>query len=254
MSAFAGFRFPAEVIVVAVRWYLRYNLSYRDVEELLVERGVKVDHVSVFRWVQRFTPLIAEAARFGRHAPGDRWFVDETYVKVSGTWRYVYRAIDQHGQVIDALVWARRDADPARRFFQRALGMLKVTPGEVVTDAAAIYPAVLDELLPVPGLVTRRYQDRVREQPQRAVPGMGHGRRRRQPTPTHQRHRGQGPGTRLEPRRHQDRLPCRRRRLHDERRRHRPDPAHHRRPCLRSGLVARRSTDRVRHRTGTSTS
>ena len=124
------------------------NLSYRDVEELLVERGVDVDHVTVFRWVQRFTPLLADAARFARRSPGDRWFVDETYVKVNGVWRYVYRAIDQDGQVIDVLVSARRDADSARRFFQRALSMLKVTPSEVVTDAAAIYPAVLDELIP----------------------------------------------------------------------------------------------------------
>jgi len=67
--------------VVAVRWYLRYCLSYRDVEELLVERGVEVDHVTLFRWVQRFTPLLADAARFARHTPGDRWFVDETYVR-----------------------------------------------------------------------------------------------------------------------------------------------------------------------------
>src|SRR3954467_5100206 len=79
-SAFAGFRFPAEVIVVAVRWYLRYGLSYRDVEELLAEPGVEVDHVTVYRWVQRFTPLLADAARFARHAPGERWFVNETYV------------------------------------------------------------------------------------------------------------------------------------------------------------------------------
>ena len=77
-SAFAGFRFPAEVIVVAVRWYLRYGLSYRDVEELLAERGIEVDHVTIYRWVQRFTPLLADAARFARHSPGDRWFVDET--------------------------------------------------------------------------------------------------------------------------------------------------------------------------------
>jgi transposase InsO family protein len=98
------------VIVVAVRWYLRYGLSYRDVEELLAERGIEVDHVTVYRWVQRFTPLLADAARFARHAPGDRWFVDETYVKVNGVWRYVYRAIDQHGQVIDVLLSARRDA------------------------------------------------------------------------------------------------------------------------------------------------
>ena len=147
-SAFAGFRFPPEVIVVAVRWYLRYNLSYRDVEELLVERGVEVDHVTVYRWVQRFTPLFADAARFCRHSTGDRWHVDETYVKVNGVWRYVYRVVDQYGQVIDVLVSARRDAEAARRFFRRALSVLKVTPSEVVTDAAAVYPAVLDELIP----------------------------------------------------------------------------------------------------------
>ena len=72
------------MIVVAVRWYLRYGLSYRDVEELLAERGVQVDHVTVYRWMQRFTPLLADAARFARHSPGERWFVDETYVKVNG--------------------------------------------------------------------------------------------------------------------------------------------------------------------------
>ena len=84
-SVFAGFRFPPEVISLAVRWYLRYGLSYRDVEELLAERGIDVDHVTIYRWVQRFTPEFIEAARPCRHAPGDRWFVDETYVKVAGT-------------------------------------------------------------------------------------------------------------------------------------------------------------------------
>jgi transposase-like protein len=157
-SAFAGFRFPAEVIVVAVRWYLRYGLSYRDVEELLAERQIEVDHVTVYRWVQRLTPLLADAARFRRHTPGDRWFVDETYVKVNGTWRYVYRAVDLHGQVIDVLVSARRDAAAARRFFTRALRMLKVTPGEVVTDAAPVYPAVLDELPPSAWHHVERYE------------------------------------------------------------------------------------------------
>jgi transposase, IS6 family len=106
-SSFAGFRFPPDVITLAVRWYLRYGLSYRDVEELLAERGITVDHVSIFRWVQRFTPLLAEAARPCRHRVGDRWWVDETYVKVSGQWRYVYRAIDQVGQVIDVYVSRR---------------------------------------------------------------------------------------------------------------------------------------------------
>jgi transposase-like protein len=147
-SAFAGFRFPPEVIVVAVRWYLRFGLSYRDVEELLIERGVEVDHVSVYRWVLRFTPLLAEAARPCRHRVGDRWRVDETYVKVAGRWRYVYRAIDQFSQVIDVFVSARRDADAADRFFKQAIGATKVTPSEVTTDKAPVYPAVLEALLP----------------------------------------------------------------------------------------------------------
>ncbi len=156
-SAFVRFRFPAGVIVVAVRWYLRYGLSYRDVEELLAERGIEVDHVTVYRWVQRFTPLLADAARFTRHSPGDRWFVDETYVKVNGRWRYVYRPVDQHGQVIDVLVSARRDAAAARRFFTRALRTLKVRPTEVITDAAPVYPGVLDELLPAAWHHVERY-------------------------------------------------------------------------------------------------
>jgi|SRR5262245_32977364 len=83
-SAFIGFRFPPDSIVVAVRWYLRFGLSYRDVGELLSERGVEVDHVTVYRWVLRFTPLLAEVAKPCRHAVDDRWQVDETSVKVAG--------------------------------------------------------------------------------------------------------------------------------------------------------------------------
>ncbi len=86
---------------MSVRWYLRYGLSYRDLEELLAERNIKVDHVTLYRWVQRFTPLLVDAARPCRLQVGNRWFVDETYVKVADVWRYFYRAVDQHGQVID---------------------------------------------------------------------------------------------------------------------------------------------------------
>jgi len=145
------------VIVLAVRWYLRFGLSYRDVEELLAERGVEVDHVTVYRWVQRFTPLLAEAARPCRHAVGDCWFVDETYLKIGGRWRYLYRAVDQFGQVIDMFVSSRRDSKAARRFFDRAIGTTKVTPVEVVTDKAAVYPRVLDELVPAAWHRTDRY-------------------------------------------------------------------------------------------------
>jgi transposase-like protein len=156
-SACAGFRFPPEVIVVAVRWYLRFGLSYRDVEELLIERGVEVDHVTVYRWVQRFTPLLAEAARPCRHRVGDRWQVDETYVKVAGQWCYVYRAIDQFGQVVDVFVARRRDANAARRFLERAIGTTQITPVEVTTDQAPVYPTLMEELLPAAWHRTDRY-------------------------------------------------------------------------------------------------
>jgi transposase-like protein len=107
--------------------------------------------------VQRFTPLLAEAARPCRHAVGDRWWVDETYVKVAGRWRYVYRAIDQFGQVIDVFVSPRRDATAARRSFERAIRETKTMPVEVVTDLAPVYPATLDELLPGAWHRTDRY-------------------------------------------------------------------------------------------------
>jgi transposase-like protein len=148
LSAFSGFRFPPSVIMLAVRWYLRFGLSYRDVEELRAERGVEVDHVSIYRWVQRFTSLLIDAARPCRHGVGDRWHVDETYVRVCGEWRFVYRAVDQFGQVIDVYVSPRRDAGAARRFFAKAIKATGAEPSEVVTDGAKAYPGVLDALLP----------------------------------------------------------------------------------------------------------
>lgn len=135
------------MILLAVRWYLRYGLSYRDVEELLAERGVEVDHVTIYRWVQRFTPLVIEAARPCRHSVSDRWFVDETYVKVAGVWRYVYRAVDLHGQVIDVYVSRRRNIAAARSFFEMMLAG-RDRPREVTTDLAAPLLRVVDELLP----------------------------------------------------------------------------------------------------------
>jgi IS6 family transposase len=145
--SFVGYRFPPDVILLAVRWYLRYGLSYRDVEQLLAERGVAVDHVTIYRWVQRFTPLVIEAARPCRHSVSDRWFVDETYVRVAGVWRYVYRAVDQRGQVIDIYVSRRRNITSARRFFQTMIEG-RDRPREVTTDLAAPLLRVVDELLP----------------------------------------------------------------------------------------------------------
>jgi transposase-like protein len=155
-AAPAGYRFPREVIAVAVRWYLRYGLSYRDVEELLAERGIEVDHVTIYRWVQTFTAEFIDSARPARHATGDRWFVDETYVKVAGRWTYLYRAVDQYGQLIDVLVCQRRDGAAARAFFARALRSGS-SPVEVTTDRAPVYPRVIDELAPAARHVTEQY-------------------------------------------------------------------------------------------------
>jgi transposase, IS6 family len=118
---------------------------------------VEVDHVTIYRWVLRFTPLLTDAARPCRHAVGDRWQVDETYVKVAGRWRYVYRAVDQFGQIIDVFVAPRRDVRAARRFFQQAIGATKVTPTEVITDRAPVYPDVLEALLPAAWHRTDQY-------------------------------------------------------------------------------------------------
>jgi transposase-like protein len=154
----AGYRFPREVIAVAVRWYLRYGLSYRDVEELLGERGVEVDHVTIYRWVQTFTAEFIDAARPARHSAGDRWFVDETYLKIAGRWIYLYRAVDQYGQVIVVVLSRRRDAAAARALFTRAL-RYGPAPVEVVTDRAPVYPRVVDEVAPAARHVTDQYEN-----------------------------------------------------------------------------------------------
>ena len=117
---------------------------------------VEVDHVTVYRWVRRFTPVLTDAARSCRRAPGDRWFVDETYVKVAALRRYLYRAVDQYGLVIVVLVSEQRDTAAARRFFIRALAH-GPEPVEVTTDKAGPYLRVLDELVPAAAHVTEQY-------------------------------------------------------------------------------------------------
>jgi IS6 family transposase len=156
--AFSGFRLPPEVILLAVRWYLRYGLSYRDLEELLAERRIDVDHVTLFCWVQRFTPELIDAARPSRHTVGDRWFADETYVTVSGVWMYVYRAADQHGQVIDVFVSKRRDIASARRFFTTVLAAHR-SPAEVITDRAPALASAVGELIPAAFHNTGQYEN-----------------------------------------------------------------------------------------------
>ena len=118
---FKGYRFPKELILLSVRWYLRYGLSYRDLEEMLRERGASPDHTSIFRWVQRFTPQLLEAFKSRKAPVGGRWRMDETYIKVKGQARYLYRAVDKNGDTVDFLLTARRDRDAARRFLEKAV-------------------------------------------------------------------------------------------------------------------------------------
>ena len=139
-----GRRFPAEVILWAVRRYLRFPLSYRDLEAMLADRGVAVDHTTLYRWVQRFAPELERRLR--RHLRPCRgpWHVDETYVRVAGAWRYLYRAVDGTGQTIDFRLSAKRDKAAARRFFRRALGRANTRhPRAIVTDRLTSYPGAL---------------------------------------------------------------------------------------------------------------
>ncbi len=142
-----GFRFPVEVILWAVRWYLQFPLSSRDLERMLGDRGLAVDHTTMSRWVQRFAPEFEQRLR--RHLRPCRgpWHVDETYVRVDGSWRSLYRVVDGTGQTIDFLLSAKRDKQAAQRFFRRALGRENTRhPRTVVTDRLTSYPGALREL------------------------------------------------------------------------------------------------------------
>ena len=132
---------------MAVGWYLRFSLSYRDVEELLTERGLSVDHVTVWRWVQRYAPELDRRLRKRLKATNDSWRVDETYVRVKGKWVYLYRAVDSTGATIDFLLSAKRDAAAAERFLTKALGGENhPAPRVINTDKHAAYPPAIVEL------------------------------------------------------------------------------------------------------------
>ena len=133
-----------QLILCAVRWYLRYSLSLRDVEELLEERCLEVDHTTVWRWVQRYGPELEQRLRRHLKPTNKSWRVDETYLKVKGRWCYLYRAIDSTGATIDFLLSAFRDADAAKRLFRNALSTSSHPQPRVInTDLAAIYSAAI---------------------------------------------------------------------------------------------------------------
>jgi IS6 family transposase len=141
---FRGRHFEATLIVQAVSWYLRYPLSYRDIEELFLERGLEVDHSTLNRWVLAYAPLVEKRLRQFRRPHCGSVRIDETYIRVRGQWRYLYRAIDKHGEAVGFLLTANRDLDAAKRFFRKMLAdQPLLAPDRIGTDGAGPYPPAI---------------------------------------------------------------------------------------------------------------
>jgi len=144
---FKRHRFPAVTILSAVRMYLRYPLSYQDVADLLAERGLDVDRSTIFRWVQKFGPELSKRAERHLKRSNLNWHVDETYIHVGGKWRYLWRAIDADGQLVDFKLTAKRDAKPAKAFPNNAIERVRPhRPVSICTDKAPTYRKVIREI------------------------------------------------------------------------------------------------------------
>src|SRR3954454_9410178 len=175
-ALFKGRHFEAEIIVLCVRWYLRYPLSLRQLEEIMAERNLSVDHVTIWRWVQRYAPELNRQCRPELRNTNRSWRVDETYCRVAGKWTYLYRAVDSTGATIDFLLSAKRDAAAAKRFLQKALR----SPGHprprvINVDRNPSYPKAISELRRT-GELSRccrcrpiRYLNNIVEQDHRAI-------------------------------------------------------------------------------------
>ncbi len=140
-----GMRFPIEGILVCIRWYAAYLLNYRHLEQMVQERGVVVDHFSINRWAIRFLLLLEKVFRNRKHGGSRRWRMDETYIKVNGTWKYLYRAVDKQGKTVDFLLTAKRDAAAVRRFFDKAMRHNDV-PDTVTMNKSGANKVALDRL------------------------------------------------------------------------------------------------------------
>ena len=163
--------FPLEVMLVCVRWYAAYPLSLRNLEEMMAERGVLVDHATVHRWA-KMLPVLAAVFRQRKRSVGTSWRVDETYVLVGGQWKYLYRAVDKLGQTVDFLLTAHRDEAAARRFFQRAIELHDV-PEKITIDKSGANTAAVRGLIADSGIaITLRqskYLNNLVEQDHRAI-------------------------------------------------------------------------------------
>src|SRR5215470_13277535 len=140
--SFKGAHFPPEVILTSVRWYLAYPLSTRHIEELMAERGVEVDHATINRWVIKYSPLLEAAFHRHKRPVWVSWRMDETYIKVKGQWRYLYRAVDKHGQTIDFLLTEARDEQAAKRFLTKAIRRHGVPETITIDESAANEAAI----------------------------------------------------------------------------------------------------------------
>ena len=143
---YSSYRFPLDVIQRAVWMFLRFTLSYRDVEDLLAERGIEVSYETIRRWVIGFGPAIARRLRAQRPAPHRRWHLDEMFVRIGGKQMYLWRAVDAEGEVLEVLVQARRDAAAARKLMRKLLRKQGIAPTEWVTDKCPAYAAALRDL------------------------------------------------------------------------------------------------------------
>ena len=172
MLATKGMRFPIDVILVCIRWYAAYPLSYRHLEEMMEERGVFVDHSSINRWAIRFLPLLEKVFRTHKHPVGGSWRMDETYIKVKGVWKYLYRAVDKEGKTVDFLLTARRDKAAALRFFEKSMKDSGV-PEKLAMDKSGANKAAMDEIhtgRKNPIVVRRvKYLNNIVEQDHRAI-------------------------------------------------------------------------------------
>jgi transposase-like protein len=144
VSLFKRHRFPVNIILLCVRWYCKYGISYRDLAEMMSERGVAVDPSTIFRWVQRYAPEIEKRIRPYQGPRSGSWRVDETYVRVGGRWRYLFRAIDKHGRLIAFMLAGRRDTGAVYRFLCKAIkAMSTYPPSSITTDKLASYPKAI---------------------------------------------------------------------------------------------------------------
>jgi IS6 family transposase len=142
-----GRHFEGQIILICVRWYLRYCLSYRDLEEMMAERGLGVDHTTIYRWVQRYAPELEKRCKPHLKRTNDSWRVDETYMKVKGEWLYLYRAVDSAGHTLEFLLSENRDAQAAKQFFTKVLrASHTIIPRVINVDQNPAYPKALEEL------------------------------------------------------------------------------------------------------------